>query len=453
VKKGKFPLFIALIVFTVSVSNAGDIIFVDVDSPNDPGTGSFIDPFRRVQDALDAVIEGDTVEILPGLYTGIGNYNLDPNGKSITIRSSEPNNADIVESTIIDPNFAGRGFYFQSGEDANCIVLGLTIRNAYFNGDGGAIGCFGSGPTIKNCVISNNHSRFGGGVGIINGGSPNLINCTIVGNESYFDCGGVYCFLDGHVDIKNCIIWRNIDYDDDPNVYQVYIGANSSASIAYSDIQNGQDGVLVVVGALSWLSGNIDMYPQFAVFDPNGDPNIWDFHLKSIYGRWDSTIHREADLVRDGFIDLLDFYFFAAFWRQEGNTIPVDFDDSRVIDFADLIFISGSYLTSYSLADQVFDEVTSPCIDAGDPNSDWSNEPWPNGKRINMGAYGGTNKASMNGNVADFNIDGAVNFVDFTALADKWMTDSSCIEDLSTNGVVDFADLCIFAENWLWQYE
>jgi hypothetical protein len=36
----------------------------------------------------------------------------------------------------------------------------------------------------------------------------------------------------------------------------------------------------------------------------------------------------------------------------------------------------------------------SPCVDAGDPNSDYSNEPEPNGDRINMGAYGNTEEAA-----------------------------------------------------------
>ena len=40
------------------------------------------------------------------------------------------------------------------------------------------------------------------------------------------------------------------------------------------------------------------------------------------------------------------------------------------------------------------DDVTSPCIDAGDPNIPFRWEPLPNGSRINMGAYGGTNEAS-----------------------------------------------------------
>jgi hypothetical protein len=40
---------------------------------------------------------------------------------------------------------------------------------------------------------------------------------------------------------------------------------------------------------------------------------------------------------------------------------------------------------------------TSPCIDAGDPGSDFSLEPEPDGGRINMGAYGNTPQAETKG--------------------------------------------------------
>jgi hypothetical protein len=36
----------------------------------------------------------------------------------------------------------------------------------------------------------------------------------------------------------------------------------------------------------------------------------------------------------------------------------------------------------------------SPGIDAGDPNLPYDNEPWPNGERIDMGAYGNTPQAT-----------------------------------------------------------
>ena len=42
----------------------------------------------------------------------------------------------------------------------------------------------------------------------------------------------------------------------------------------------------------------------------------------------------------------------------------------------------------------VKDNVHSPCIDAGDPKSDFSRETSPDGGRVNAGAYGNTAEAS-----------------------------------------------------------
>jgi hypothetical protein len=70
-----------------------------------------------------------------------------------------------------------------------------------------------------------------------------------------------------------------------------------------------------------------------------------------------------------------------------------------------------------------------------------------------MGCYGGTNQASMNGNIADFDISGSFDFRDFAAFSDKWFIQEFCIEDLTNNGVVDFTDLGMFVKNWLWQKE
>ena len=35
-------------------------------------------------------------------------------------------------------------------------------------------------------------------------------------------------------------------------------------------------------------------------------------------------------------------------------------------------------------------ETVSPAVDSGDPSSSYSNEPRPNGKRVNLGFYGNT---------------------------------------------------------------
>jgi len=101
------------------------------------------------------------------------------------------------------------------------------------------------------------------------------------------------------------------------------------------------------------------------------------------------------------------------------------------------------------------DGVTSPCIDAGDPNSDWGGELWPHGKRINMGAFGGTPQASMSlsgeGNVADFNNDDVVNIKDLAILAEVWLVEDVLLApDISRNGLVNLADLAHFAQYWFW---
>ena len=78
----------------------------------------------------------------------------------------------------------------------------------------------------------------------------------------------------------------------------------------------------------------------------------------------------------------------------------------------------------------VKDAVTSPCIDAGDPNSPIGQEPFPNGGRINMGAYGGTAEASK-----------------------SWFGAPVCETivsgDINGDCRVDFKDLAILARHWL----
>ena len=78
----------------------------------------------------------------------------------------------------------------------------------------------------------------------------------------------------------------------------------------------------------------------------------------------------------------------------------------------------------------VLDEVTSPCIDAGDPVLDASAEPAPNGEIVNIGAYGGTGYASRSmaaerrglwSLVGDLNYDGIVNLLDMRILAENWL--------------------------------
>lgn len=459
--KTKVFLVVILFLFLCTTSNGFNLIYVDANGPNNPGTGSFEDPYRRIQTAIDSANDGDIIEIRPGLYTGVGNYDLDPNGAAITIRGTDPNDFDVTSNTIIDANKAGRGFYIHSGEDTNFVVAGLTLRNCATSVSGGGIYCYNSSPTIKKCVIINNEVEGSGGGIYCSKSKAAIFNCIISGNQASFG-GGIRCSLSSDIEVANCTIvknsaspeWRGdgiyCSSNSNPNIINSIIRSNGSEQIypgdgitivTYSNIEDGWAG-----------RGNIDTDPCFASFDPNGDPNMWDFHLQSAYGRWYGN-SAGIDFNKDGAVNLFDFAKLANVWFEESTKLPEDLNYDNTVDLADLQIFAKYFLTAGYKGQWAFDALTSPCIDAGDPNSDWSDETWPNGKRINMGAYGGTYEASKNGNAADFDVDGTVHFADFGQFAQEWMLEHKCIEDLNGNGVVEYADLDIFAKNWLWQKE
>jgi hypothetical protein len=107
----------------------------------------------------------------------------------------------------------------------------------------------------------------------------------------------------------------------------------------------------------------------------------------------------------------------------------------------------------------VGDDVTSPCIDAGDPNSEVGGEPLPNGGRMNMGAYGGRGQASKSLNCrhgtvcvgqafGDATCDGSVDLGDVFALKSAWgkcapWTASQCCADFNHDECISLADLFI----------
>ncbi len=118
--------------------------------------------YPTIQAAIDDCNDGDTVLVAPGTYTGDGNRDIDFKGKAITVKSENG-----PETCIIDcngtPDEYHRGFVFYYGEDANSVLQGFTVTNGYIKGNGGAILCQMSSPSILRCIISENTARSGGG--------------------------------------------------------------------------------------------------------------------------------------------------------------------------------------------------------------------------------------------------------------------------------------------------
>ncbi|MBM4030053.1 MAG: hypothetical protein FJ280_32330 [Planctomycetes bacterium] len=111
---------------------------------------------------------------------------------------------------------------------------------------------------------------------------------------------------------------------------------------------------------------------------------------------WKNEIHMSEDVKPEEF--RIRFNTIQGGWAGEGNLDqdPLFADPDR--DDYHLKSQAGRWDPQTKA--WVLDGVTSPCLDAGDPASNFSKEPEPNGGRINMGAYGGTAQASKTPEIA-----------------------------------------------------
>ena len=159
------------------------------------------------------------------------------------------------------------------------------------------------------------------------------MNCTVSGNNGGAQ-GAAINLVNSNVTVLNSILWDN-------SPQEMVTSGLSNAVVRYSDIAGGISGQAVLdADPLFVLAGSwVDINDINTVVEPN-DPNaLWihgDYHLKSEGGTWDP-----ATLT-----------WFAAL-------------------------------------------ATSPCLDAGDPNSPVGMEPAPHGDIVNLGAYGASNQASQ----------------------------------------------------------
>jgi hypothetical protein len=166
-------------------------------------------PMGTIQRAINQASDGDTVIIAPGRYTGPGNRDITIN-KPITVRSIDPNDPNIVSSTIIDCNSSQTdnhwGVRFFQVESPAAALAGLTITNGYVP-VGGGIRCERSSPSISNCnIVGNYAAQMGGGI-YLDSGSPTVADCVISGNASRSG-GGVVCRFT-RATISRCLIMDN----------------------------------------------------------------------------------------------------------------------------------------------------------------------------------------------------------------------------------------------------
>ncbi|MCZ6654122.1 MAG: right-handed parallel beta-helix repeat-containing protein [Planctomycetota bacterium] len=177
-------------------------------------------------------------------------------------------------TTITDCTFSGNTSLFGRGGGIDIFNSSPTISHCTFSGNtardtgGGMFNWNGSSPTVTHCTFSGNSADRGGGMAN-NVGSPTVTHCTFSGNSADIEGGGMYNANSSNPTVVNSILWG----DSAPNGPEIYIINNSDpaiVSVAYSDIEGGEDGVVVEGGGtLDWGDGNIDSDPLFV--DPDGD--------------------------------------------------------------------------------------------------------------------------------------------------------------------------------------
>jgi hypothetical protein len=288
------------------------------------------------------------------------------------VTSIDCDHTAVLDGFTVTGNYNGAGMNIDNSDPTitNCIFAD-NIRGSGDNGLG--IHNFNSNPTLTNCVF---RSNTWGVAAYSEKSNPKYIGCNFEhnwywavrnkhSNPVFIDCIFSHNDSEGamhneysNVVLSNCIFAQNSNQSG-VDIYNLNstvtlttctFAINSARSDGSAIYNDNSDATLTncilwgcpfpqITGAITITYSNIEGgWPGEGNIniDPLfADPASGDYHLKSQVGRWDPK---------------------SEIW--------------------------------------VMDDVTSFCIDAGHPNSDYSLEPLPNGDRINMGAYGGTSEAS-----------------------------------------------------------
>jgi hypothetical protein len=421
--------------------------------------------FATIQEAIDSAAYGDIVEVSAGTYTGNGNRDIDFRGKAITVRS-----AAGPSRTIIDCSSTGdgghRGFYFHRGEGPNSVLRGFTIIGALVPGSeippdnvswrsssthpvGGGIYCEFSSPRIVDCVIKQCSTELGGGIGAV-GGAPAIIDCTIeqchAGGLGQAESGGygagIGLIRGSDAEIINCTIKRNVGYHNSCGA-GVYC-SQSRVLLANCDISSNNAQGNIQGGGIYCGGPSTSVELECCIISNNtAEDGGGIFASSPAYVRvTNCTIANNRlsgpQMSRGGGIHSLGSDIVirnSIVWYNDGTAVllqspasysPVlysniegDYPGQGNID-TDPLFASVAE-ADYHLRSELgrydpdrgrwvtTDHDNSLCIDAGDPQAQEDlvgSELFPNGNRINMGAYGGTPQASKSVGPLIFHVDG-----------------------------------------------
>jgi hypothetical protein len=147
--------------------------------------------YETIQEAIDAAVDGDVIAVRPGVYL----ERITFRGKAIIVQSLDPQDNEVVATTVIDGEQRGSVVTFNNGEDVDSVLRGFTIRNGQAAFGGGIYAWTDednyTSPTIERCVIRDNVATTDGGAAWLKFGSAVLLRNTVVSNRATRYGGGV----------------------------------------------------------------------------------------------------------------------------------------------------------------------------------------------------------------------------------------------------------------------
>ena len=248
-----------------------------------------------IQAAINAAVSGDEIHVQSGIYTGAGNRDIDPQGKSIRILGLGGSAATVVDcqASIANPR---RGFTITAG-DANLIIEGLTIRNGW-GVIGGGILIQDAAPRLIDVRIENCTAQsIGGGLAIERWGpsapgTETISACSFVQNTAADFGGGVSvrgafanvrfngCTIDGNLSVGG-IAWAggiNVNNAAVVDLEASVINGNTSnrgggilieqaSSVTCSDVSVTNNIATGDFGGGIWLYSGFNPIPSGLVFE------------------------------------------------------------------------------------------------------------------------------------------------------------------------------------------
>jgi len=348
-----------------------------------------------IQGGINVAVNGDTVLVADGTYTGAGNRDIDFGGRAIVVMSENG-----PEATIIDCQRAGRGFHFHSRENSTAVLQGFTITNGYHD-QGGGMFIHNSSPTIANCTFSLNETsptRHGGGGGMQNFlSSPTITNCTFTDNHSALRGGGMYNHRFSSPTITNCtFIGNSAGYDGGG------MGNDDSSNPTITNCVFSQNEIIDGYGAgmfnelsdpiitnCTFSRNSVGLSDGGGMYNLASDPTITNCTFTENHAGHDGA----------GMYNYLSNPIITncIFWYDIGHEIYSTVASDPIVTYSDVMrgypgegnidaapFFTGPENNDYHL------ELDSPCVDAGDPLIlDACIPPGLGEDRSDMGTYGG----------------------------------------------------------------